>query len=208
MHTGTSWFRIFGCLLNTVGAFHNMLVARKLLVSLKERYFIAKVANQVTCTRSNIFRQWTIGGKVPWESVLQWTVIYHGITGYTSVSGPLAAVIRMIEKLVKTFEGFEPVFLQKALTMLTEKPYTDAAQRSSVLSYSATETSWSTSLSWRCVYLHVGYIDSSMLHWWADILWYRDISQPSGALAFRLPFRQWSTDGKCWIGWRCVHLIL
>ncbi len=52
-----------------------------------------------------------------------------------------------------TFEGFEPVFLKKALT---QKPYTDAAQRASVLSYYATETSWSTSLSWRCVYMHVG----------------------------------------------------
>ncbi len=47
------------------------------------------------------------------------------------------------------------------------------------------------------------YIDSSILHWWADILWYRDISQPSGALAPRVPFRQWSTDGKCWIG--CIN---
>ena len=47
----------------------------------------------------------------------------------------------------------------------------------------------------------LGYIDSSILHWWADILWYRDISQPSGALAPRVPFRQWSTDGKCWIEW-------
>ncbi len=33
-------------------------------------------------TRSNIFRQWTIGGKVPWAPVLHWAVIYHGITGY------------------------------------------------------------------------------------------------------------------------------
>ena len=30
------------------------------------------------CTRSNIFRQWTIGGKVPWAPVLHWAVIYHG----------------------------------------------------------------------------------------------------------------------------------
>ncbi len=40
-----------------------------------------------------------------------------------------------------------------------------------------------------------------MRHWRTYILWYRYISQPSGALALRVPFRQWSTDGKCWIGW-------
>ncbi len=50
---------------------------------------------------TNIFRPWTIGGKVPWAPVLHWAVIYHGITGYTSANGPLAAVICMIQMLVK-----------------------------------------------------------------------------------------------------------
>ncbi len=49
----------------------------------------------------------------------------------------------------------------------------------------------------------LGYTDSSMLHWRTDILWYRDISQPSRALALRASFRQWSIDGICWIG--CGH---
>ncbi len=41
------------------------------------------------CTRSNISRKWTTGGKVPWVPVLHWAVIYHGITGYLPTNGAL-----------------------------------------------------------------------------------------------------------------------
>ena len=95
---------------------------------------------------------------------------------------------------------------------LNGKAYTDAAQRASVLSYTTPQRRAGRRACSGGVYTcMLGYIDSSILHWWADILWYRDISQPIGALAPRVPFRQWSTDGKCWIGciqrsWVCFAL--
>ncbi len=77
---------------------------------------------------------------------------------------------------------------------LTEKPYINAAQRASVLSYYATETSWSTSLSWRCVYLHVGlyrFLNAPLVGRYPVIPWYITAQWSSGAQSTFPPVVHW-----------------
>ncbi len=166
-------------------------------------YFVShRTLDYINCTRANIFRQWTIGGKVPCPPVLYWAVVYHGITRYTSANGPLAAVIFMIQKLV--LERFEPVLLKKALT---EKPYTDAAHRASVLSYYATETSWSTSLFSRCVYSHVGlyrFLNTPLVSRYPVIPWYITAQWSTGDQGTFPPMVHWRKMGRVSIKTTCT----
>ncbi len=137
-------------------------------------------------TRSNIFRQWTICGKVPWAPVFHWAVIYHGITGYTSVNGPLAAVIRMIQKLVKMwFRGIRTRVLKKGLNGKAVCWYSTESH-----SYYTTETS----LFWRCVFVHVGlyrFLNTPLVGRCPVIPWYITAHWSTGAQGTFPPMVHW-----------------
>ncbi len=129
-------------------------------------------------TRSNLFRQGTTGANTRWALVLDWAVIYHGIT------------LRILYNPACTYTHLQKPCIQ--------------ARLSGVEGWHA---GFHCCISiWLSVKALVGAgIPTPPAFLKFCVLWSRYIPQQSRALAKSMSFRRWPTAGEC--DWVFLHLL-